>query len=357
MGLMELYYYIGNFCRKFVVFIMFDHILSKPPSSDECDATEISKEVLHLMEASLAPRTLEAYHAEWERLSKWLNGRPISDELLAEYLATLYANGLSPASISMVLATVRCVCRLADQQPPMGSMTSRVMGGIRRKGRGRGRGQVAPIRFKDADRLISSIETETSPSSLEAAARDAALISTMSDGMLRVSELIAVRWRHLYWEYDGSGRLMIPVSKSDQEGHGAVLYLGPPTVDRLQKWDKMQRNVVTDDHEDFVFTGIRRGGSIQTKPLTRQSVRRMIVRHALQYLPELFHKDQDGRMKGGASSHSFRIGSAQSLARRGATLPQLQTAGRWKSPSMPASYCRNEEAGTGAMARLRYGRE
>ena len=318
---------------------------------------EISTEVRNLMEASLAPRTLEAYHAEWERLSTWLNSRPISDELLAEYLASLYANGLSPASISMVLATVRCVYRLSNQQPPMGTMTTRVMGGIRRKGRGRGRGQVAPIRFRDADRMIRSIEHETSPSSIEAAARDAALISTMSDGMLRVSELIAIRWRHLHWEYDGSGRLMIPVSKSDQEGNGAVLYLGPPTVDRLQKWDKMQRNVVTSDHEDFVFTSIRRGGSIQTKPLTRQSVRRLIVRHAKQYLPELFHQDKEGRPLGGASSHSFRIGSAQSLARRGATLPQLQTAGRWKSPSMPASYCRNEEAGTGAMARLRYGRE
>ena len=326
------------------------------PSTDRLSAIEgegrstASPDVYVLMEASLAPRTREAYRGEWKKLSTWLDARPLCDELLAEYLAFLHKKGLAPASVSLALAAVRCICRLAEVESPVGPMTTSVMGGIRRKGRGRGRGQVTPIRFRDADLLAMMIEREPSPSSPEAAARDAALVSTMSDALLRVSELLAIRWQDLYWERDGSGRLTVPVSKSDQEGQGAVLYLGSLTMRRLRVWRKLQRNV-----GDFVFTGIRRGGSVQSTPLTRQSVRRLVVAHAKRYLPDLFPDSEHAGT--GASSHSFRIGSAQSLARRGATLPQLQIAGRWKSPSMPAVYCRNEAAGSGAMARLRYGRD
>ena len=326
------------------------------PSAIEGEGRAAASPDVHvLMEASLAPRTREAYRSEWKKLSAWLGARPLCDELLAEYLAFLHKKGLAPASVSLALAAVRCVCRLADAESPVGPMTTSVMGGVRREGRGRGRGQVAPIRFRDADLLAMMIERETSPSSPEAAARDAALVSTMSDAMLRVSELVAVRWQDLYWEPDGSGRLTVPVSKSDQEGQGAILYLGSLTVTRLRVWRKLQRR----NAGDFVFTGIRRGGSIQPTPLTRQSVRRLVVAHSKRYLPGLFPDgDTGGEDVGtGASSHSFRIGSAQSLARRGATLPQLQIAGRWKSPSMPAVYCRNEAAGSGAMARLRYGQD
>ncbi len=334
---------------------MSDFVISvnQSDSSDSIRRPVTSTDLRILMESSLAPRTREAYRSEWKKLSAWLHGRSLCDKLLAEYLACLYKKGLAPASISLVLAAVRCFYRLADVETPVGPMTISVMGGIRREGRGRGRGQVAPIRFRDADLLAMMIEREASLGSPEAGARDAALVSTMSDAMLRVSELVAIRWSDLHWERDGSGRLTIPVSKSDQEGQGAVLYLGDLTVTRLKAWRKLQGR-----GKHFVFTGIRRGGSIQSKPLTRQSVRRIIVIHAKRYLPQLFPESNSSceDVSSAPSSHSFRIGSAQSLVRRGATLPQLQTAGRWKSPSMPAAYCRNEAAASGAMARLRYNR-
>jgi len=41
------------------------------------------------------------------------------------------------------------------------------------------------------------------------------------------------------------------------------------------------------------------------------------------------------------------------LAERGASLAELQKEGRWKDPSMPALYIRNQEASRGAVARLR----
>ena len=54
------------------------------------------------------------------------------------------------------------------------------------------------------------------------------------------------------------------------------------------------------------------------------------------------------------SGHSLRVGSAQSLAAAGASVVEMQQAGRWKSPAMPGQYARKQMARRGAVARLRY---
>ena len=64
---------------------------------------------------------------------------------------------------------------------------------------------------------------------------DIALISVMRDALLRRSEAAEVRWKHIATELDGSGRLTIPWSKTDQQAEGVVLYLGPPTMKALDK--------------------------------------------------------------------------------------------------------------------------
>ena len=40
------------------------------------------------------------------------------------------------------------------------------------------------------------------------------------------------------------------------------------------------------------------------------------------------------------SGHSLRVGSAVSLADAGATMKEVQRAGRWRNPAMPARYVR-----------------
>ena len=56
------------------------------------------------------------------------------------------------------------------------------------------------------------------------------------------------------------------------------------------------------------------------------------------------------------SGHSARIGSAVSLAQAGASLVDIQTAGRWKDPGMPAHYARAQFAERGAIARFKDGK-
>ena len=57
---------------------------------------------------------------------------------------------------------------------------------------------------------------------------------------------------------------------------------------------------------------------------------------------------------GRVSGHSLRVGSAQSLAAAGAGLVELQEAGDWQAPTMPAHYARHQFAARGAVAKLRY---
>ncbi len=54
----------------------------------------------------------------------------------------------------------------------------------------------------------------------------------------------------------------------------------------------------------------------------------------------------------GVSGHSFRVGTAQNLVENKATMPQLQTAGRWKDTRMPARYTEKEELAHGVIATI-----
>ena len=50
----------------------------------------------------------------------------------------------------------------------------------------------------------------------------------MRDGLLRVSEASALTWGNIELHEDGSGRLHVTRSKTDQTAEDAVLYLGLP---------------------------------------------------------------------------------------------------------------------------------
>ena len=146
------------------------------------------------------------------------------------------------------------------------------------------------------------------PSAAVAGLRDAALLAVASDGLLRVSEVAALDVGDVQAEAAGSGRLLVGASKTDQEDRGAVLYLGALTVSRVNAW------LAAAGHQDG--------------PLFRR-VRRRSRAAAV-------------GIEGRVSGHSLRVGGAQSLAAGGASIVEMQTAGRWQSPAMPGHYARGQ---------------
>ncbi len=86
---------------------------------------------------------------------------------------------------------------------------------------------------------------------------DIALISVMRDALLRRSEAAEVRWERIAPQPDGSGRLTIPWSKTDQQGEGVVLYLGSPTMKALGRIRPRQRQMLERDKDEKGLFGLK----------------------------------------------------------------------------------------------------
>ena len=290
-----------------------------------------------LVQASISENTHRIYARALHRLDTWLAGRRLDDAALAVYLAELFDAGLSPSTAGQTTAAVRFRAKLAGEADPVGLATAQVLAGFRRKGKGRGPGQVEGLRWEQAD--VTAAVTVKGSTTM-AGLRDAAIVAIMSDAMLRVGECAALDVADLGIEPDGTGHLTIRSSKTDQEGEGAVQFVGTLTVRRIREWLTEARI-----KRGPMFRPVRRGGHPENRRITARSIRTIIARRAA-----------DAGFEGRISGHSLRVGSAQSLASAGAGLVEMQNAGRWKSPGMPGKYAAGQLASRGAMARYRYGK-
>ena len=292
----------------------------------------ISDETEELVKASLAPSTVETYRLAMQQLEIWLDGRVLNDNLLANYITGLYQDGKSPATISKIVAGVKWTVKNQGIKIPF-EITEKALAGIRRKGKGRGRGQVDGITWEEVKRICAHVEAQGTIAGL----RDSAMIRLMSDCLLRISETVAVDVE------DVGGALKIRQSKTDPSTAGipdVTLYIGEPTQEAIKRYCEAA-NIT----EGPLFRWIRRDDNITDGRLTIDGVRKIIKRRA-----------REAGIEGKISGHSLRIGSAISLAQAGASVVNMQVAGRWKSPQMPAHYARAELIEQGAIARFKYGK-
>lgn len=152
---------------------------------------------------------------------------------------------------------------------------------------------------------------------------DIALIGLMRDCLLRRSEAASVRWNHITSANDGTGRLFVGTSKTDQEGEGTLLFISGQTM------------------RDLAAIRPEKAGDQLVFGLHPRSIGRRLAAAA-----------RAAGGNGAFSGHSARVGMARDLARAGEELPALMTAGRWKGPEMVARYIAHERAGRGAVARF-----
>ena len=219
-----------------------------------------------------------------------------------------------PTSLPLVKATLK---RLARDHST-----------ARRQARGLTAEALAAIRATARIQRLDKGKRRGKETEAEAARRalvDLALLQVMRDVLLRRSEASALCWGDVELHEDGSGRLHVTRSKTDQTAEGAVRYLGPAAVEAL---------LATRPNEAVIDPGTKVFG------LSAGQISRRIKAAT--------------KMAGlgdGYSGHSPRVGMAQDLSAAGAELPELMTAGRWDSPTMPAKYTEAQAAGRGAVAR------
>ena len=161
---------------------------------------------------------------------------------------------------------------------------------------------------------------------------DVALLSVLRDGLLRRSEAAELRWGDVELQEDGVALLHIRRSKTDPGGGGrrsCTLARRPPRPCR----PSCPRMRASWDPAAPVFG------------LSASQIGRRIDAAA-----------KAAGLGEGFTGRSGRVGMAQDLAASGVELPELMTAGRWKSSRMPARYTERQTAGRGAVARYYQGR-
>ena len=166
---------------------------------------------------------------------------PAEPETIARYLKAREKRGAKPATLARRIASIaRAHAMLGIAERPTAAPVVRDTLKAARRRRGAQQRQAAPLR------LGTGLDEDTSTFTLEAllavcppdlpGLRDAALLSLGYDAGLRVSELVAVQVDHIEPHRDGSGTLLIPRSKTDQDGEGAFAWLSPDTMRRVGRW-------------------------------------------------------------------------------------------------------------------------
>ena len=268
----------------------------------------------------------------------------MTDTALADFCAARYADGAAPSTLSTYMACVSGMAKAGGLANPVGPHTRAVLAGMRRQNAERsdgnaGRGQAFGLSYDDVTLLCrheSALGTLT-------ALRNATLLSVMSDALLRVSEAVALTVADVSIEGDGTGSVLLRRSKTDQEGLGAVLHLKQRSARLITRYA-----TAGDLTSGPLFRRMRRGDTLTASGLTPHSARRIIQSVFTRWQAYTSSEGASARVTG----HSLRIGTAQTLVRLGASLPELQQAGRWSSARMPAHYTRRERASRSAVARL-----
>ena len=293
-----------------------------------------------LEQYKLSNDTRRTYEGQFRRFRSWMKGRnleplPAEPRQVAAYLAENFeVHKHKPATLSAAAAAIGFFHREAGHPNPCDSqdVKNAISGATRKAGRMQDQAEALTERVWEIILPTLSIPRRHPGGGMEsekAATRrgmaDAAIITIMRDGLLRVREAQNLKISDITeWE-DGTGRLLIRRSKTDPDGEGAIAFLSSTTMGYFGPFRSGR------SEEDSVFG------------LDRNSIARRIKEAA-----------KAAGLGDGFSGHSPRVGMARDLASAGFSLPALMTAGRWTSPRMPALYIREEAAGQGAVAKYNY---
>lgn len=293
------------------------------------------------VEGAFAPNTLRALRADLGQWSAWCASRgvpplPAAPDHVASYVDARGAER-AVATVRRYLASIAFLHRAAELPDPTKANVVRLA--VRRLARRRGtrQRQAAPFGGQAAGAVAGQVTEGTRSRLIDL--RDAALLLVTRDLLARRAEVAALRLEDLEMHEDGSATILVARSKTDQEGRGAVAYLGPQATALLRLW--LDAGGISDG---ALFRAVRRSGRVGDA-LAPGEVGRILKKLAA----------RAGLDPSTISGHSCRVGMAQDLVAFGLDLPAVMQAGRWKTPAMPARYAERLLAGRGAVARFHGG--
>jgi site-specific recombinase XerD len=267
-----------------------------------------------------APATRKAYDSDFRIFEKWcatqgLCALPASPAAVAAFIADQAAVDKKPSTLGRRIAAIKHAHRKANETSPTDDeRVKSVLSGARRT-LGVAPRRLTPVltdTLKDMVRMI--------PGNVKGL-RDRALLLICWSGALRRSELVGMNVEHVEFTDQGM-RVLIPRSKSDQQGAGQTIAIISARnsvycpVKALRAWLD-----VASITQGAIFPAVHRGGHLVNRRLGAEAVRRLVKR----YVAKLgFDPKQFG-------AHSLRSGPLTSGAQRNASIARLQQLSRHKS--------------------------
>ena len=81
--------------------------------------------------ANVSENTLKAYEHATRKLKIWLDGRTLTDAVLADYINFLHVEGKSPATINLLVSAVKWMAEYHGVDNVAGDVTARTLSRIR----------------------------------------------------------------------------------------------------------------------------------------------------------------------------------------------------------------------------------
>ncbi|MDP8988695.1 MAG: tyrosine-type recombinase/integrase [Acidobacteriota bacterium] len=281
--------------------------------------------------------TLRAWRFDWAAFIAFCKARrllplPASPATVAAFIEGCGEAGKKPATVRRYLATIACAHRAAKLLNPNDDEDVKLaLKGLYNRSPKRQR-QAKALGWHEIKRFLV-----TAGEGIRAD-RERALLSVGYDTMARRSELVALDVDDFSFLSDGTGRVLIRRSKTDQAGEGSKAYLSPDTVAYLKAWLR-----TSGIKRGAVFRRLIGRGRIGDR-LQVDSIAQTFKRVA-EFVGMTAIEAKD------VSGHSIRVGATQDMLALNIDLASVMQAGRWKTTAMPMRYGEDIQAGLGGMAR------
>lgn len=298
-------------------------------------------------ERAYASNTLRTWRADWRMWTDYCRRTetpvlPATVDSLRAFLHDRIAANRKRATLEHYLATLALVHRLAELPWPLATERGRLMWrGIRRSLPKRQR-QAAPLRRDLIDEVVGAMKFD-SPADL----RDAALLYVAAETGCRRSELVMLARELLTLEPDGTGRILLPWSKTDQEQEGKVIALSPETMGHLLRW--LEHAEITSDAIFRSIPRIPKEYAEDKTPLPGRYTWPLSDRDVARIFQRRVKRTHGAIAATGISGHSTRVGLAQDLVDANFSTEKIKQQGRWSSDRMVTRYSENIAAGESAM--------
>lgn len=339
-------------------------------------------------EGAMSASTIRAVRGDWATYAAWcrsvgcpelkwiapaLSGRERDEaeeralQELKGFFSDAIARGLRRATLDRYQYTIRLAhkaARIPDitQLPDWKMIWRGFVKALANDGRNRRR-QAKPLRENEIATVVEAVDASRSPTLRDL--RDTALMTLASDTMARREELARVRVEHIVANANGTGRLEIPSSKTDQAGYGLYRHVSEATMMHLTRWLEVAgidrgpvfravhlgRPKDETSRPDKVGVAEQRnirkkrtkGPSISARAIAPQEVARIFKRRLA----------EAGLDASGISGHSTRIGTTQDLIKKGYTAAAIARVAGWANGEMVSYYGRALETDDTVMAQAR----